>query len=164
MVHHVPFVTTNLLDRLQALGGGVAMRGFTWFSGGPGPGGAPAGAPFRQILDHGIKASIQGDGVHISTLAPWPHLQYAVTGYNALGQLINAGQQISRLEALRHFTREAAWFLRMEDRIGSIEPGKLGDLVVLSDDYFAVPEAEMYKLRSILTVVGGKVVHDAGIV
>jgi predicted amidohydrolase YtcJ len=86
-----------------------------------------------------------------------------VTGFNALGVLINEGQQITRQEALRLFTRENAWFLRMEDRIGSIEPGKLADLVVLSDDYFAVPEDEIRTVRSILTVVGGKVVHDEGV-
>lgn len=86
-----------------------------------------------------------------------------MTGLNALGILINDGQQITRQETLRLFTRENAWFLRMEDRIGSIEPGKLADLVVLSDDYFAVPDEEIRRLRSVLTVVGGRVVHDEGV-
>ena len=58
--------------------------------------------------------------------------------------------------------RTAAWFLRMEDRLGSIEAGKLADLVVLSDDYFSVPDGQIRGLRSILTVVDGRVVHDAG--
>jgi predicted amidohydrolase YtcJ len=160
MVHHVPVVTDDLLNRLKALGGGVVMRAFTWIVGTP----QSNGAPFRAILDNGIQAGIEGDGVHISTLNPWPHIQYAVTGVNALGVLINDGQQITRQEALRLFTRENAWFLRMEDRIGSIEPGKLADLVVLSDDYFAVPEDEIRTLRSVLTVVGGRVVHDEGVV
>jgi len=158
MVHHVPFVTTALLNRLRTLGGGVVMRGFTWIVGTP----TANGAPFRTILDNGIKAGIEGDGVHISTLTPWPHMQYAVTGVNALGQLINGGQQITRREALRAFTRENAWFLRMEDEIGSIEPGKLGDLIVLDKDYFEVPEAAIETVRSDLTVVGGAVVHDTG--
>jgi predicted amidohydrolase YtcJ len=160
MVHHVPFVTTQLLDRLRALGGGVAMRGFTWITGTP----TANGSPFRTILDHGIKAGIQGDGVHISTLNPWPHIQYAVTGVNALGVLINGGQQITRQEALRLFTRENAWFFRMEDRIGSIEPGTLADLLVLDKDFFAVPEAEIRKIRPVLTIVDGRVVYDAGVV
>jgi hypothetical protein len=158
MVHHVPFVTVDLLNRLKALGGGVVMRGFTWIVGTP----TANGAPFRTILDNGIKAGIEGDGVHISTLTPWPHMQYAVTGVNALGQLINDGQQITRREALRAFTRENAWFLRQEDEIGSIEPGKLADLVVLNKDYFDVPEGQIETVRSDLTVVGGKVVHDTG--
>jgi predicted amidohydrolase YtcJ len=156
IVHHVPVVTENLLDRLNALGAGVVMRGFTWVVGTA----SSNGAPFRTIVDHGIKAGIEGDGVHISTLTPWPHMQYAVTGVNALGQLINDGQQITRQEALRAFTRENAWFLRAEDQIGSIEPGKLADLVVLDRDYFTIPENDIKRLRSVLTVVGGRIVHD----
>ena len=50
----------------------------------------------------------------------------------------------------------------MEDKIGSIEPGKLADLAVLNKDYFAVPEREIKQIRSILTIVDGKVVYDAG--
>ena len=158
IVHHVPVVTENLLDRLHALGAGVVMRGFTWVVGTA----VSNGAPFRTIVDHGIKAGIEGDGVHISTLTPWPHMQYAITGVNALGELINAGQQITRQEALRAFTRENAWFLKAEDELGSIEPGKLADLVVLDRDYFAIPENDIKNLRSVLTVVGGRIVHDTG--
>ena len=51
----------------------------------------------------------------------------------------------------------------MEDTIGSIEPGKLADLVVLDRDYFTIPDADIKKIRSVLTLVGGKVVHDAGV-
>ena len=52
--------------------------------------------------------------------------------------------------------------LRMEEKIGSIEPGKLADLVVLDRDYFAVPDSDIKKIRSLLTIVGGNVVHNAG--
>jgi predicted amidohydrolase YtcJ len=100
--------------------------------------------------------------VHIAPLSPWPHIYYATTGMNSLGQQVNPGQQLTREEALRIFTRENAWFLRMEDKIGSIEPGKLADLVVLDRDYFSVPDAEIKQIRSVLTLVGGNAVHDAG--
>ena len=49
----------------------------------------------------------------------------------------------------------------MEDKLGTIEPGKLADLAVLDRDYFTVPEAEIKKIRSVLTVVDGKVVHES---
>jgi predicted amidohydrolase YtcJ len=49
----------------------------------------------------------------------------------------------------------------MEDRIGSIEPGKLADLAVLDRDYFTVPDREIRQIRSVLTIVGGNVVHSA---
>ena len=63
---------------------------------------------------------------------------------------------------MRAYTRENAWFLNRENDLGSIETGKLGDLVVLDRDYFNVSDAEMRQTRPILTVVGGKVVHDSG--
>ena len=61
-------------------------------------------------------------------------------------------------------TAENGWFLREEATLGTIEPGKLADLVVLSDDYFdpmRVPDDAIRKITSVLTVVDGKVVHDA---
>ena len=95
---------------------------------------------------------------------PWLHIYFATTGVNSFGARVNGDQQITRQEALRLFTRNNSWFLRMEDRLGTIEPGKLADLAVLSDDYFAVPDERIKRIRSVMTIVGGKVVHDAGVV
>ena len=92
----------------------------------------------------------------------WPHIHFATTGLNSFGARVNADQQITRQEALRLFTRGNAWFLRMEDRIGTIEPGRLADLAVLDRDYFAVPDREIPRIRAVLTVVDGRVVHEAG--
>jgi predicted amidohydrolase YtcJ len=121
-----------------------------------------AGPPFRTTTHHGIQVGIHGDGVHIAPLNPWLHIYYATTGINSFGDKVNPGQQLTRAEALRLFTHGNSWFLRMEDKIGSIEPGKLADLTVLDRDYFTVPDAEIKKIRSILTIVDGKIVHDAG--
>ena len=54
------------------------------------------------------------------------------------------------------------WFI-WEDDIGSIEPGNRADLAVLDRDYFSVPDEEIKRTRSLLTVVGGKVVHNLGV-
>ena len=121
------------------------------------------GPPFRTIVDHGIQAGIHGDGVHIAPLNPWPHIYFATTGVNSFGDQVNGDQQLTRQEALRLFTRDNSWFLRMEDKIGSIEPGKLADLAVLDRDYFTVPDAEIKKIRSVLTIVDGRIVHDAAV-
>jgi predicted amidohydrolase YtcJ len=80
---------------------------------------------------------------------------------NSFGARVNGDQQITRQEALRLFTRGNSWFLRMENKIGSIEPGKLADIAVLNKDYFAVPDVEIKQIRSVLTIVDGKVVHEA---
>jgi len=162
VVHHVPEVNTDLLTRLKALGCGVEMGAFRWVTSSDPK--VVAGPAFRTIVDHGIQAGIHGDGVHIAPLNPWLHIYYATTGINSFGDQVNPGQHLTRAEALRLFTRDNSWFLRMEEKIGSLEPGKLADLAVLDRDYFAVPDAEIKKIRSVLTIVDGKVVHNAGIV
>jgi predicted amidohydrolase YtcJ len=160
MVHHVPEVTPDLLTRLQALGCGVQMAAYRWVTSSDPT--VVAGAPFRTIVDHGIQAGIHGDGVHIAPLNPWLHIYYVTTGRNSFGAQVNGNQQLTREEALRLFTRGNSWFLRMEDRVGTIEPGKLADLVVLNRDYFAVPDEEIKQVRAAMTIVGGRVVHEAG--
>jgi predicted amidohydrolase YtcJ len=162
VVHHVPEVDADLLNRLKALGCGVEMGAFRWVTSSDPK--VVAGPPFRTILDNGVQVGIHGDGVHIAPLNPWLHIYYATTGINSFGDQVNPGQHLTRAEALRLFTRNNSWFLRMEDRIGSVEPGKLADVVVLDRDYFAVPDAEIKKIRSVLTIVNGKIVHDAGVI
>jgi len=161
MVHHVPDINADLLNRLRALGCGVQMAAFRWVTSTDPK--VVVGAPFRTIVDHGIQAGMHGDGVHIAPLNPWQHIHFATTGINSFGDRVNADQQITRQEALRLFTKGNSWFLRMENKIGSIETGKLADLSVLDRDYFTVPDAEIRKIRSVLTVVDGRVVHDAAV-
>ncbi len=159
VVHHVPEVTPELLTRLKALGVGIEMAAFRWVtSSDPNE---KVGPQFRTIVDHGIQAGIHGDGVHIAPLNPWHHIHYAVTGVNSFGAQVNPGQHLTRQEAISLFTRSNAWFLRMENKIGSIEPGKLADLTVLDRDYFTIPDADIKKIRPVLTLLGGKVVHDS---
>ncbi|KAI0429262.1 amidohydrolase 3 [Xylaria sp. FL1042] len=160
VVAHVPLITSEYLQRLKKLGGGVNLSGWQYLAGT----GVQAGPPFRLILDSGIPAGFGADGMQIAPLNPWVHAYYATTGKNALGQQINAGQQISRQELLYLYTRANQWFLGNVDEqlLGSLEVGRLGDVVVLNEDYFTVPDEELKALRSILTVVGGSVVYDDG--
>ena len=161
VVHHVPEVNADLLTRLKALGCGVEMGAFRWVTSSDPK--VVAGPQFRTIADHGIQVGIHGDGVHIAPLNPWLHIYYATTGVNSFGDKVNGDQQLKRAEALRMFTRNNSWFLRMEDKIGAIEPGKLADLAVLDRDYFTVPDVEIKKVRSVLTIVNGRIVHDSGL-
>lgn len=155
---HVPEITEEYVDRLKALGGGLSLTGWRYLAGS----GPAAGPPFRLIVDNGINVGMSSDGMQIAPMNPWLHMYYATTGVNAAGDLINDGQQITREEVLRLYTSDNHWFLG-EDDIGSIEVGKHGDLVVLNDDYFAVTDEGLKDIRSVLTVVGGKVVHDTGV-
>jgi predicted amidohydrolase YtcJ len=161
-LQHADHATPDQLARLKALNCGVSMSGFRWLNGTPRADGLPVGPLFPQILASGIPAGLHEDGVHIAPHNPWFALHYATTGLNVLGQQINPGQQISRLDALRAYTQANAWYLNRENDLGSIEPGKLADLVVLDRDYFAASDAQLRRIRPIMTVVAGKVVHDTG--
>jgi predicted amidohydrolase YtcJ len=157
---HVPFIDNEYLEKLKGLGGGVSvLGGWRWLTGTA----TQNGPPFQTILKSGIRTGMSSDGMQISVMSPWVNLYYVVTGKNARGLVINAGQTLDRKTALRLYTADNGWFLNAEDKMGTIEEGKFGDLVVLSADYFdqrAVPDEKIIDLRSVLTVVGGKVVHD----
>jgi len=155
---HVGTVDAATLTRLKAMGAAVAVHPFQFLAGGRG------GPPLRTIVDSGVKVGAGSDSAQISTLNPWLVIAYMVTGKASDGSLINAGQQLTRMEALRLYTAENGWFLKEEATLGTIEAGKLADVVVLSDDYFdpaRVPDEAIRRIRSVLTVVDGKVVHTA---
>jgi predicted amidohydrolase YtcJ len=157
-VAHVPHIDQETVNRFKALGAGIAVHPFEYLAGGPN-----AGPPLRMILDSGIHTGAGSDAAQISTLDPWPMIYYMVTGKNSSGVLINDKQQLTRQEALRLYTAENGWFFHEENLLGTIQVGKLGDLVALSDDYFdpkKVPDEAIKHLKSVLTVVGGQVVYN----
>jgi predicted amidohydrolase YtcJ len=159
VVAHVPFITSEYVEKLKALGGGVnVLGGWRYISGTA----QQNGPPFRMLAESGIHMGMSSDGMQISPMNPWIGLYYVVTGKNARGELINAGQTLPREQALALYTQANGWFLNEEDRLGTLEPGKYADLVVLSDDYFdedAVSDEAIRDLHSMLTIVGGKIVH-----
>jgi len=157
-VAHALTITPQNVQRLKAIGGGLALHGFRYLAGTP----TSNGPPYRTIVDSGIKVGAGSDSAQISTLNPWLMLYYMTTGKNSSGVVINAGQTLSRDEAMRLYTRENGWFSKEEDKLGSIETGKLADLVVLNGDYFSVPDESLKHLGSVLTVVGGKIVYNSG--
>ena len=157
-IAHVPHIDPETVNRFKSLGAGIAIHPFEYLAGAAG-----AGPPVRMIVDSGIHVGAGSDAAQISTLDPWLMIYYMVTGKNAAGVMINAGQTLTRLEALRLYTANNGWFFREEDRLGSMEPGKLGDVAVLSDDFLdstKVPDEAIKRVKSVLTVVGGQVVYD----
>jgi predicted amidohydrolase YtcJ len=158
VVAHVPFITREYADKLRALGGGVSvLGGWRYISGTA----QQNGPPFRMLAESGIPMGMSSDGMQISPMNPWLGLYYVVTGKNARGELINEGQTLSRHEALALYTEANGWFLGEEDQLGTLEPGKYADLIVLSEDYFdeeSVTDEEIRDVRPVLTIVGGEVV------
>ena len=161
-LQHGDLATEEQLQRLKALNVGVSTSGFRWQNTSTTPPANPVGPLFPRLVDSGVMLGLHEDGVHIAPHNPWYALHYATTGLNVFGVQINPGQHISRQKALELYTRGNAWYLNREDDLGSIEVGKLADLLVLDRDYFTVSDQEMRRTRPVLTVVGGRIVHDTG--
>ena len=161
-LQHGDQATEDQLARLKALNVGVSASGFRWQSTATAPPASPVGPFFPRMLDSGVMLGLHEDGVHIAPHNPWYALHYATTGLNLNGVVINAGQQITRQQALHLYTRGNAWYLNREHDLGSIEVGKQADLLVLDRDYFTVSDADMRRTRPVLTLVGGRIVHDTG--
>lgn len=71
-------------------------------------------------------------------------------------------EKVSREQALEMLTKWPAYAAFQENEKGAIEPGKLADLTILSDDIMKIPEAEILKTRCLMTVIGGEIVYDSG--
>ena len=150
---HVHEIDREILDRLIALGAGVTVQNQRFYSTDRG------GPPYRLIVDSGIHVGAGTDSTVGHPMNPWYSIYYMVTGRNVLGDEINADQSITRPEALRLYTVGSAWFSHDENDLGTIEVGKHADFAVLSEDYFSVPDERILELSSVLTLVGGNVVH-----
>src|SRR4029077_19757219 len=124
-------ITDDQIRALRDIKVGCTVQG-TAYTGNAG------GTPFRSILDiirpAGMHVGGGSDATNVGPLNPWLMMYFMATGKNNAGIAINAAQSCTRLEALRMYTSGSAYFSFDDDRLGSIERGKLGDVAVLSDD------------------------------
>lgn len=98
------------------------------------------------------------DATRVSSYNPWTSLYWLVSG-RTVGGLKLYPQGLSRDTALELYTHGSAWFSSEQGKKGQIKVGQLADVVALSADYFAVETDAIKWIESVLTVVGGKVVH-----
>jgi predicted amidohydrolase YtcJ len=145
--------TDQTLARVKALG--VGMTPST--SGALGVARTPR---FKSMFDSGIHLCLSTDAMNVAPYPPFVDLWYVVSGKTLDPAVpgISADQRLTREQALRAKTVGCAWNLAQDGRLGTLEVGKHADLIVLSDDYFAVPVDDIRSLTSVLTVVGGRIV------
>ncbi len=110
-------------------------------------------------LRMGIMVTGGTDAHRVSSYNPFVALQWYLDGTTIGGTKTRGDEEApSRRQALEMYTKNSAFEANEDDRRGTLEPGKLADLAVLSADYMSVPVNEVGKIRSVLTMVGGKVV------
>jgi predicted amidohydrolase YtcJ len=164
---HAETITERNLERVKALGGGIAIQHRMAYQGEYfidryGADAARHTPPIKKMLTTGIPVGAGTDATRVASYNPWVSLYWMVSGRTVGGAaLYPEANRIDRMEALRRYTVGSAWFSSEEDKKGAIVPGQLADIAVLSEDYFSVPEEEIKRIESVLTVVGGKVVYGA---
>ncbi len=123
---------------------------------------AASAPPLKKMLEIGMPVGAGTDATVVTPYHPFTTLWWLVTGKDWAGRVVRPNDRLSRQDALRIHTVGSAWFSFDEKIKGSIETGKLADLVVLTDDYLTVPEDKIREIRSVMTIVGGKIVYEAG--
>ncbi|TFW22811.1 amidohydrolase [Duganella callida] len=165
---HAETISDRSIDRIAALGGGVAVQHRMAYQGEYfieryGHGAAEATPPVKKIIEAGVKTSAGTDATRVASYNPWVSLAWLITGKTVSGaQLYPRANCLDREGALRMWTENTTWFSNEEGKKGRIQQGQLADLIVPDKDFFACAESEIWDLSSQLTVVGGKVVYAAG--
>ncbi|QRP42993.1 amidohydrolase [Amycolatopsis sp. FDAARGOS 1241] len=164
---HAETVSADSLDRIATLGGAVSIQNRMSFQGKAfvdryGLAAAAEAPPIRAMLERGLVVGAGTDATRVSSYNPWVALHWLVSG-RIVGDLTiyPPENRVSRETALTMYTRNGAKLTGEDDVKGVLAPGFYGDLAVLSDDYFAVPVADIPHIESVLTVVGGRIVYAA---
>jgi predicted amidohydrolase YtcJ len=119
--------------------------------------------PIATALRLGLTVAGGTDAHRVSSYNPFVSLQWYLDGTTVGGvKTRGEAEAPSRRQALEMYTRNSAFMANDDDKRGTLEPGKFADLAVLSSDYLTAPVNEIGKIRSVLTMVGGKVVYASG--
>ncbi|MGO6679386.1 amidohydrolase [Rhizobium leguminosarum] len=166
-LEHAETISPRNIDRVKKLGGGIALDAKMALHGDAfikshGREVALQTPRLRKLVDSGIPLAMSTDAFRAATFNPWVGISWMVSGKSVSGsEVLAKDNRLSRAEALKLFTRGAAWFMDTESEMGLIAPGNLADFVVLDRDYFAVPEDQIKSVSSVLTIMDGKVVFGA---
>jgi hypothetical protein len=161
---HVNQINAAQLERMKNLGMYAAVHPWAVINGAIMHEGFGDGAydmpPLATIQNSGIQWGLGTDGTAANQTLPFTTLYFAVTGKMAGGAKVNR-QTIGREDALIAHTRKNAYLVFQENNLGSIQPGKLADLLVLDRDYLTVPADQIRNIKPVITMVGGRIVYDA---
>jgi predicted amidohydrolase YtcJ len=172
-VTHGNFPDPRAIERSRKLGVAYDIQPFWLYLDGPaikdvfGPARMNYFQPLRSLFDAGIV--VAGGSDHMirfdpreatNPYHPFLGMWIAVTRRMVDGKVLNPEQRITRMEALKMWTWNGAYLSFEEKEKGSIEPGKLADLAIITKDYLRCAENDIKDIEALRTVVGGKIVYD----
>ena len=167
ILDHAETISDKNIERVKALGGGIAVQHRMAFQGEYflkryGKKLTERTPPIKKMLAMGVPVGGGTDATRVASYNPWVGLYWLVSGKSLGGtSLYSEANRFDRMEALKLYTANAGWFSNQEGVKGAIALGQLADMVVLSEDYFSIPEERIRGLESVLTIVDGKPVYAA---
>jgi predicted amidohydrolase YtcJ len=167
IIDHAETISERNIERVKALGGGIATQHRMAFQGEYfvdryGAEAAKATPPIAKMLAMGVPVGGGTDATRVASYDPWNALYWLTTGKTLGGlALYDENNVLDRETALRIWTQGSAWFSGEADVKGTLAPGQYADLAVLSADYMTVPPEEIRRINAVLTVVGGRIVYGA---
>jgi predicted amidohydrolase YtcJ len=170
---HSNFHTADSIAKAKRLGVVVDLQPAWYHFDGPalskvlGPERLKTFQPYKSLLDAGLVVAGGSDHMikfdsrtAINPYHPFYGMWMVISRKTADGTVFNPEQKISREQALKMWTWNAAYHSFDEDIKGSIEPGKLADMVIISKDYLTCPEDEISNIEALATIVGGRTVYE----
>jgi len=162
---HAETISDQSIERVKKLGGGIAIQNRMAFQGEYfvnqyGKEKAARTPPIQKILEADIPVGMGTDATRVSSYNPWLCLYWLTTG-KTIGEttLYDENNILSREKALELYTKGSAWFSNEANEKGSFIENQLADFAVLSKDFFSVSDKEIKNIYSVMTVVGGAIVH-----
>ncbi|MEH0869242.1 amidohydrolase [Serratia liquefaciens] len=165
---HAETISERNIERVKALGGGIAVQHRMAFQGEYfaeryGKEAAKQTPPVAKMLAAELPVGLGTDATRVASYNPWTALYWLVSGRTVGGMaMYDDSARLDRETALMLWTQGSAWFSTEQGKKGQIKVGQLADLAVLSQDYFSIPEEQIKGIESVMTVVDGKVVYAAG--
>ncbi len=162
---HAETISTKNIERVRALGGGIAIQHRMAFQGEYfveryGAEAASHTPPVAKMLEMGVPVGGGTDATRVASYNPWTALYWLVSGRTVGGlKLYDTAARLPRETAIELWTAGSAWFSSEQDKKGRIKAGQLADMAVLSADFFSVHEDDIKAIESVMTIVGGKVVY-----
>jgi predicted amidohydrolase YtcJ len=114
--------------------------------------------PHKTMKEMGIIAGGNND-CPVTYYSPFVQIYEAVTRKTINGNVIGPEECISVLDAIRVYTYNGAFLSKDEEKLGSIEPGKLADMIIVDRDLLEIPSNEIKDIRVLTTIVNGKIAY-----